>query len=74
MTFTYKSERVGEYKVAIEQEKFENCFIVRAYQSINECECRQIKENYYGDEKSAEARLKRLVRQFKKEVEQNENY
>ena len=69
MTFTYKSERVGEYTVAIEQEKFENTFIVRAYEDINECECRQIKENYYSTEKEAEARLKRLVRQFRKEIQ-----
>ena len=69
MTFTYRSTTVGEYTIALEQEKFDTGFYVRAYESINEWECRMINENYYCEEPKAAKRMKFLERKFRKELE-----
>ena len=68
MTFTFKSKEIGRYFVAIEQEKFEGCFRVRAYESWGDY-CRRIKDNVYSDEKKANRRFNYLVRLYTKESE-----
>lgn len=68
MTFTFKQKEIGRYAVAIEQEKFESCFHVRAYESYGEY-CHRIKDNIYGDEKDANRRFNYLVRLYTKEME-----
>lgn len=67
MTFTYKTETVGRFSVAIEQEKFENTFHVRAYEDLGGCWYKR-KDTVYSDEKKAQARLSKLVREYRKEI------
>lgn len=67
MTFTYKTETVGRFCVAIEQEKFENSFHVRAYEELGDWSYKR-KDTVYNDEKKATARFNKLVRDYRKEI------
>ena len=67
MTFTYRSQQIGRFSVAIEQEKFENTFHVRAYEEIGDWGYLR-KDTVYDDEGKANARFKRLVNFYRKEV------
>ena len=67
MTFTYKETKIDRYCVSIEQEKFESCFYVRAYEERGS-QYYRIKENCYGTEKEANKRFNYLVRLYKKET------
>ena len=67
MTFTYKSQQVGRFYIAIEQEKFETTLHVRAYEEVGDWEYKR-NDTVYGDEKKAMARFNKLVRDYGKEI------